>query len=105
MLAFLVTFILVLLFQPAFIRWLKAQGLRGQPVREEVAQHAEKVGTPTMGGAVVIASILISVLLLGDLTNLYVWLTLFVMLAFAALGFMDDWKKITKQNTRGVSGR
>lgn len=105
MLAFLLTFLLVLIFQPFFIRWLKERGLRGQPVREEVKQHIGKVGTPTMGGAVVVASVLISSLLLADLTNSYVWITLLVMVAFAVLGFLDDWSKITKQNTLGVSGK
>ena len=105
MMAFLLSFVLVLIFQPVFIAWLKRRGLRGQPVRDEVTQHEGKIGTPTMGGLVVVASVLVTTLLMGDLSNFYVWLTLGVMVCFAALGFVDDWRKITEQDTRGVSGK
>jgi phospho-N-acetylmuramoyl-pentapeptide-transferase len=104
MLAFLFAFVLVLFIQPRFIKKIKAFG--GQPIRDDGPKdHFSKAGTPTMGGLVPIVSIVISALLFCDLTNIYVWLTIFVALAYAALGFMDDWKKITKQNTKGVSGK
>lgn len=106
MLAFLLSFILVLIFQPVFIKLIQTLGLKGQPIRDDgPSSHSSKQGTPTMGGFVVIAAVTISTLLLTDLTNFYVWLTLIVMLAHAALGFFDDWSKITKQNTKGVSGK
>jgi phospho-N-acetylmuramoyl-pentapeptide-transferase len=105
MVAFLVSFLFVLFMQPRYIAWLKKRGLRGQPVREEVTQHGAKVGTPTMGGLVVVAGVLFTSLLLADLRSVYVWLTLGVMVTFAGLGFVDDWRKITKQNTKGVSGK
>ncbi len=104
--AFIFAFIFVLFFQPRFIRWLQRVGVKGQPIREEGPKdHASKQGTPTMGGLVIVIAVTLATLLLADLTNLYVWLTLFVLLAFAALGFVDDWRKITKQNTAGVRGK
>jgi phospho-N-acetylmuramoyl-pentapeptide-transferase len=106
MLAFLISFIFVLLVQPIFIRKLRSRGVKGQPIRDDGPKdHNVKKGTPTMGGLVIIVAVVFSTLLLADLTNFYVWLTILVMVAFATLGFMDDWAKITKQNTKGVSGR
>ena len=106
MLAFLISFALVLVFQPIFIRQLRARGVKGQPIRGDGPRdHEVKQGTPTMGGLVIVASVVVSTLLLADLTNRLVWLTLGVMVAYAALGFVDDWRKITKQNSKGVAGR
>jgi phospho-N-acetylmuramoyl-pentapeptide-transferase len=105
MLAFLIAFVFVLLLQPVFIRWLKARGA-GQPIRDDGPKsHGEKKNTPTMGGLVVIAAVMFSTLLVADLYNKYVWLTLGVMLAFACVGFIDDWRKITEKNSKGVSER
>jgi phospho-N-acetylmuramoyl-pentapeptide-transferase len=106
MLAFLFAFFFVLFVQPIFIRWLRNRGVAGQPIRDDGPKaHEGKRGTPTMGGLVVVAAVLISTLLLADLTNLKVWLTLAVMCGFAYLGFIDDWKKIEKQNSKGLSER
>ncbi len=106
MLAFLFTFALVLFVQPRFIKWLRSRGVKGQPIREDgPTAHEGKRGTPTMGGLVVVLSVLLSTLLFVDLTVSRVWLTLAVLLGFGYLGFVDDWKKIDKQNSRGVSER
>ncbi len=106
MLAFLFAFFFVLIVQPIFIRWLRNRGVAGQPIRDDGPKaHEGKRGTPTMGGLVVVAAVLLATLLLADLTNLKVWLTLFVMCGFAYLGFIDDWKKIEKQNSKGLSER
>lgn len=106
MLSFLFTFALVMIIEPIFIRYLKTQGIKGQPIRDDGPKdHEGKKGTPTMGGAVIVSSVLVSSLLLCDLSNIYVWLTLFIMLAFAAIGFVDDWRKVTKQNSIGLSER
>ncbi len=106
MLAFLLSFVLVLIFQPIFIRKLKQLGLKGQPIRDDgPKEHEIKQGTPTMGGLVVVGAVMFSALMLCDLTNLYVWLVLVVMCAYGAIGFMDDWKKITQQNSKGLSER
>ena len=106
MLAFLFTFIFVLVLQPVFIRWLQNRGIKGQPIRDDGPKaHEGKRGTPTMGGLVVVAAVMVSTLLLADLTNSNVWLTMAIMAGFAYLGFIDDWKKIDKQDSKGLSER
>jgi len=105
-LAFLFTFSFVLILQPVFIARLKRLGVKGQPIRQEGPKdHQSKSGTPTMGGVVIVLGVLFSTLLFADLTNYYVWLALFVMLSFACLGFLDDWKKISRQDPKGVRGK
>jgi phospho-N-acetylmuramoyl-pentapeptide-transferase len=105
MAAFLTTFIFVLLVEPRFIAWLKQKGVAGQPIREDgPAQHFSKKGTPTMGGAVMIVGILLSCLLFCDLGNNLVIVTVLVLASTALLGFYDDWAKVTKQNSKGISG-
>ncbi len=90
-----------------FIRWMKAKQGKGQPIRAEgIERHIiEKSGTPTMGGLMFLAGITVATLLWADLTNVYVWAALLVTLGFGALGFMDDYAKVTKQTTAGISGR
>lgn len=107
MLAFLFAFVFVLVFEPMFISKLKSLGIKGQPIRDDGPKdHLEtKKGTPTMGGLIIILAVLVSSLLFNDLTNKYVWLSLAVMLAYAAVGFVDDWRKITAQNSKGLSER
>lgn len=106
MLAFLLAFILVLIFEPIFIRYLKSRGVKGQPIRDDGPErHEVKEGTPTMGGVVPAFSAIFTTLMLADLTNYYVWLALAVMIAFGTLGFIDDWRKITQQNSKGLSER
>jgi phospho-N-acetylmuramoyl-pentapeptide-transferase len=106
MLAFLIAFFLVLALEPAFIRWLKKRGVKGQPIRDDGPKvHEVKRGTPTMGGMVIVVAVTFVTLLLADLTNRYVWTALLVMAAYAVLGFIDDWRKITHQNSKGLSER
>lgn len=106
MVAFLLAFFVVLFFQPIFIRWLQNRGIKGQPIRDDGPKaHEIKRGTPTMGGLVVVVAVLLATVFLADLANLKVWLAMFVMAAFGYLGFIDDWKKITKQNSAGLSER
>jgi phospho-N-acetylmuramoyl-pentapeptide-transferase len=90
-----------------FIRWMQAKQGKGQPIRADgIARHiTEKAGTPTMGGLMFLAGITVATLLWADLSNIYVWVVLMVTLAFGGLGFMDDYAKVTKQTTAGVSGR
>jgi phospho-N-acetylmuramoyl-pentapeptide-transferase len=92
---------------PPMIRWLRSMQSQGQPIRSEMpAQHlVAKKGTPTMGGLLILGSLTISTLLWVDLFNGYVWPVLFVTLLYGALGFCDDYLKVTKRNTRGVPGR
>ena len=106
MLAFLIAFIFVLFMQPVFIRRLRRRGVKGQPIREDGPKdHLSKSGTPTMGGLVIVCAVVLATLLLADLTNKLVWIALFVLCAFAGLGFVDDWRKVTRQNSKGLSER
>lgn len=106
MMAFLFTFVLVLVLEPIFIRWLTNIGVKGQPIRDDGPEmHAVKQGTPTMGGAVIIFSIVLSGLLFCDLSNIHVLLSLGVLFAFSLVGFFDDWSKVSKQNTGGITER
>ena len=90
---------------PAVIRKL-ALFKGGQPIRSDGPQtHFSKAGTPTMGGALILMTVLASVLLWGDLRNKYVWLVLIVMAAFGAIGWYDDWLKIVKRDPNGMKSR
>ncbi|HTM70209.1 MAG TPA: phospho-N-acetylmuramoyl-pentapeptide-transferase [Luteimonas sp.] len=90
---------------PAAIRRL-AQFKGGQPIRQDGPQtHFTKAGTPTMGGSLILVTVLLSVLLWGDLRNRYVWLVLVVMLAFGAIGWYDDWIKIVRRDPNGLKSR
>jgi phospho-N-acetylmuramoyl-pentapeptide-transferase len=89
------------------IRWLKSMQRHGQPIRNDGPERhlIEKKGTPTMGGVLILAALTASTLLWVDLRNGYVWAVLFVTLGYGALGFVDDYLKVTRRNPRGVSGR
>ena len=90
---------------PAVIRKL-ASYKGGQPIRTDGPQtHFSKAGTPTMGGALILVTVLASVLLWGDLRNKYVWLVLAVLVAFGAIGWWDDWIKIVRRDPNGMKSR
>jgi phospho-N-acetylmuramoyl-pentapeptide-transferase len=98
---------LSLAFGPRFIRLLKMMQRRGQPIRTDgPARHLlEKTGTPTMGGMLILASLTISTLLWANLRNGYVWVALLLTLGYGAIGFVDDYIKLARANTRGLSAR
>jgi phospho-N-acetylmuramoyl-pentapeptide-transferase len=90
---------------PAVINWLRRIKF-GQSVRTDGPEsHLVKQGTPTMGGALMILSVVISTLLWQDLTDFYTWLFIGTLVAFGALGFMDDYLKIKKHNSDGISSK
>lgn len=90
---------------PWFIRRLRSRQI-GQQIRQDGPEsHQKKAGTPTMGGSLIMFSLVSSTLLWCDLTNRFVWLTLVVTVGFGVVGFMDDYAKISKENTKGVSGK
>ena len=95
------------LFGPMVIDWLKSRQGKGQPIRQDGPEShiVAKQGTPTMGGILMLMGLVPAVLLWADLTNPYVWVVLFVTLAFGAIGFADDYRKVTKASSAGVSGR
>ena len=104
-LAALTSLFLSLWLGPAVIRRL-AQFKGGQPIRTDGPQtHFTKAGTPTMGGMLILMTVLLSVLLWGDLRNRYVWVVLVVMLAFGTIGWYDDWIKIVKRDPNGLKSR
>lgn len=105
--AILTALFIAFMIGPGLIRWLKVKQGKGQPIREDGPQRhiLEKKGTPTMGGLLILISVVVSTLLWADLTSLYVWIVLFVTVSYGALGFADDYLKVTKRNTAGVSGR
>jgi len=90
-----------------FIAWLRKKQGKGQPIREDgPAGHLlTKKGTPTMGGLIILISLGISSLLWADLNNPYVWSVLIVTLGFGAIGFVDDFAKVTKQHHGGLSAK
>lgn len=90
---------------PVMIRKLTRKKI-GQNVRQDGPEsHYGKAGTPTMGGALIIVSIGVSMLLWGDLENRYVWVVMFVTLAHGVIGFIDDYRKIAQGNSDGLSAR
>ncbi|MGE4409478.1 MAG: phospho-N-acetylmuramoyl-pentapeptide-transferase [Sphingobium sp.] len=98
--------LLGLLIGPRFILWLRLRQGKGQPIRTDGPQtHLAKRGTPTMGGLMILTSMLVSVLLWMDLSSLYLWACLCVTMGFGAIGFLDDYDKVTKASTAGLSGR
>jgi len=94
-------------FGPSIISLLRVRQGKGQPIREDGPQShlLTKRGTPTMGGLMIMAGVLVSTLLWANLDNRYVWVVLFVTIGFGAIGFYDDYLKVTKQSHKGFSGR
>jgi phospho-N-acetylmuramoyl-pentapeptide-transferase len=103
--ASLTAMFLAFIFGPWLIRRLRELQI-GQYIREEGPQnHQKKAGTPTMGGVLIVLSTMVPVLLWADLTNAFVLLALFALLAFAAIGFIDDYAKVSKQRNLGLSSK
>lgn len=92
---------------PKIIRWLKSKQAEGQPIRDDGPQShlITKKGTPTMGGVMILITVAVATLLWTDLSNIYVWVVLMVTMGFGALGFYDDFLKLTKRNSKGLSSR
>jgi phospho-N-acetylmuramoyl-pentapeptide-transferase len=105
-LALATALILTLLFGHPMILWLRQRQGKGQPIREDgPASHMSKKGTPTMGGFLILFGIATGTLLWADLRNQYVWIVFLVTLAFGAVGFIDDYQKVTKTGAKGLSGK
>ncbi|MBS0361467.1 MAG: phospho-N-acetylmuramoyl-pentapeptide-transferase [Proteobacteria bacterium] len=99
--------VIVVAMGSRFIRWMQAKQGKGQPIRAEGIQRhvVEKAGTPTMGGVMILAGLFGGTLLWGDLSNVYIWAVLIVTAGYGLMGFLDDYAKVTKQSTEGISGR
>lgn len=103
--SFFTAFLLCWLWGPHFIQRLRDRQL-GQAIRDDGPQsHKKKAGTPTMGGGLILLSTLLPVLMWVDMTNRLVWAVLIVTWGFGAIGYIDDWLKVSKKNTKGLSGK
>ncbi|MEO8757932.1 MAG: phospho-N-acetylmuramoyl-pentapeptide-transferase [Devosia sp.] len=96
----------VFLFGPQMIAGLRIRQGKGQPIREDGPQGhlLTKKGTPTMGGLMILAGAVTSILLWSNLSNIYVWAVLFVTISFGAIGLYDDYLKVTRMSHKGFSG-
>jgi len=105
--AIVTALIFVFLFGGPIIDLLRAKQGKGQPIRADGPQShlVTKIGTPTMGGLMILSGLLVSTLLWANPMNPYVWIVLFVTLSFGLIGFYDDYLKVTKQTHAGFSGR
>lgn len=105
MLAALTALIISFLIGPAMIRSLSAHKI-GQSIRDDGPQsHLSKAGTPTMGGALILTAIVITTLLWADLSNRYIWVVLLTTLGFGLIGWVDDYRKVIRRNSKGLSAR
>jgi phospho-N-acetylmuramoyl-pentapeptide-transferase len=98
--------IIGLLIGPRFIGWLRVRQGKGQPIRDDGPQtHLAKVGTPTMGGLMILTAVAVAMILWMDFLNPYVWACLLVMGGFGLVGFKDDYDKVKKRSHKGISAR
>ncbi|SFD87847.1 phospho-N-acetylmuramoyl-pentapeptide-transferase [Roseivivax sediminis] len=104
--AFLTALLFGFLFGPPLINVLRLRQGKGQPIRTDGPEtHFTKAGTPTMGGLLIVGALLSSTILWARLDNPFVWMVLFVTMAYAAIGFADDYAKVSKQNAAGLSSK
>ncbi|OJI95611.1 phospho-N-acetylmuramoyl-pentapeptide-transferase [Planktotalea frisia] len=104
--AFLTALIFGFVFGKPLINVLRRKQGKGQPIRDDGPEgHFVKAGTPTMGGLLIVGALLTSTLLWARLDNPFIWIVLFVTMSYGAIGFADDYAKVSKQNTAGVSGK
>ncbi|WP_340587090.1 phospho-N-acetylmuramoyl-pentapeptide-transferase [Erythrobacter alti] len=95
-----------LIIGPRFINMLRVRQGKGQPIRADGPEsHQKKVGTPTMGGLMILTALTISMLLWMDLASPFVWACLAVTIGFGLIGFLDDYDKVTKRSHHGLSGK
>lgn len=103
--AFFVAFTIMLIFGKPFINTMRNWQKKGQPISENVPEsHAKKAGTPTMGGILIIIAILAGSLLFMPINNPTAWIALIALVMFGALGFVDDYKKVSSQSVKAANG-
>lgn len=105
--AMLTALLLGFLIAPRLIKYLKTLNPAGQPIRSDGPEShlKNKKGTPTMGGIIILLPVIVSTLLWADLSNPYIWITLFVLSTMSILGFTDDYIKVTRHSSDGVPGK
>ena len=106
-LALITALILSFVLGPTVIAWLKRRQGEGQPIRSDGPEDhlIRKQGTPTMGGVLILLAVAISTLLWADLSNRYVWIIVLVTTSFGSIGFVDDYLKLTRRSSDGMSSR
>src|SRR5207248_6508183 len=105
--AFFTSLLISLIFGTQIIAWLKSMQGEGQPIRSDGPQiHLiRKKGTPTMGGFMILLALTIATLLWADLGNPYVWVVIWMTVSFGLIGFLDDFRKLTRRSHHGVPGK
>ena len=104
--AIMTALLISFLIGPTVIRWLKSKQRGSSNICEDVPEgHLVKAGTPTMGGFLILVALVLSTLLWADIKNHYVWIVLLVTVGFGAIGFADDFLKLTKRNSKGLPGK
>jgi phospho-N-acetylmuramoyl-pentapeptide-transferase len=105
--AIVTALMIAFMINPMLIRWLKVKQGKGQPIRADGPQRhiLEKAGTPTMGGLLILIPWISSTVMWASLSNRYVWIALLVTVSYGLLGFLDDYYKVTKRTSDGLSGR
>src|SRR5574340_1085772 len=102
----LTAMVLGLLLGPIFIERMRVLQYGSTNVREDTPDtHKKQAGTPSMGGALILLAVAVSTLLFGDLKNRFVWAALLVTIGYGAIGFVDDWLKLSKRNSKGLAGK
>jgi phospho-N-acetylmuramoyl-pentapeptide-transferase len=104
--ALMTALVIGLIIGPKFISMLRVRQGKGQPIREDGPQsHLAKRGTPTMGGLMILTSLIVTMFLFMDMTNPFVWACVAVTVGFGAIGFLDDYDKVTKRHHAGLSSK
>jgi len=105
--ALMTSLIIFFIFGEKMINALRARQGKGQPIREDGPEShiVQKAGTPTMGGLMILMTVVVSTLLWADLRNPFLWTIFFVTVGFGAIGFYDDYLKVSRQSHKGFSGK
>jgi phospho-N-acetylmuramoyl-pentapeptide-transferase len=104
--AIMTSLLICFVIGPSMINWLGKRQGKGQPIREDGPEsHFKKQGTPTMGGLMILLSVLVSTLLWADISSPFVWYAILVLAGYGAIGFADDFIKLTQKNSKGLPGR
>ncbi|MEE9346758.1 MAG: phospho-N-acetylmuramoyl-pentapeptide-transferase [Robiginitomaculum sp.] len=105
--AIMTSMLIAFIFGPKLINVLRSKQGKGQPIRTDGPEShiVAKAGTPTMGGLLILVSMVISCLLWGDLSNPYLWVVLLVTIGYGAIGFVDDYLKVSQQSPKGLNGK
>ena len=105
--ALMTSLLIAFILGPRFINLMRVKQGKGQPIRDDGPEShiIQKAGTPTMGGLLILISVVISTLLWGNLHSPFLWTVFMVTVSFGVIGFYDDYLKVSRQNPKGFSGK